>query len=103
MAKKSLFQKSADKLNRLPGFLRERVTSLLLGNLVPFVGTARLKIEELQWKTADAQGCDLVGISGNSAGDVVAWGGSSFATPLAALESLGLNISDPPTVDLGRC
>lgn len=40
----------------------------------------------LDWANIFAPGCDLIGVSGvDEPGPVVAWGGSSFATPLAAL------------------
>lgn len=47
MGKKSLLQRTAAAINRLPAFLRPRALSLAVGRVVPFVGTARLRIEEL--------------------------------------------------------
>jgi acyl-coenzyme A thioesterase PaaI-like protein len=47
MGKKSLLQRTAAAINRLPGFLRPRALSLAVGRVVPFVGTSRLRIEEL--------------------------------------------------------
>jgi acyl-coenzyme A thioesterase PaaI-like protein len=47
MEKRSLLQRTAASINRLPGFLRPRALSLAVGRVVPFVGTARLRIEEL--------------------------------------------------------
>lgn len=47
MGKKSLLQRTAASINRLPKFLRPRALSLAVGKVVPFVGTSRLRIEEL--------------------------------------------------------
>ncbi len=47
MGKKSLLQRTAATINRLPGIMRPRALSLAVGRVVPFVGTARLRIEEL--------------------------------------------------------
>jgi len=47
MEKKSLLQRTADSINRLPAFLRPRALSLAVGKVVPYVGTSRLRIEEL--------------------------------------------------------
>lgn len=75
-------------------------------------------VETLEWADVYAEGCDLVGVSGSQEpGPVVAWGGSSFATPLAALAWIAAGLPpqeasafDPteifgvvPQVDLGRC
>jgi acyl-coenzyme A thioesterase PaaI-like protein len=47
MGKKSLLQRTVATINRLPGFMRPRALSLAVGKTVPFVGTSRLRIEEL--------------------------------------------------------
>jgi acyl-coenzyme A thioesterase PaaI-like protein len=47
MKKKSLLNRTAATINRLPGFMRPRALSLAVGKVVPFVGTSRLRIEEL--------------------------------------------------------
>ena len=47
MGKQSLLQKTAATLNRLPDFLKPRAMSLVVGKVVPYVGTSRLRIEEL--------------------------------------------------------
>jgi acyl-coenzyme A thioesterase PaaI-like protein len=47
MAKQSRMQRTVTTLNRLPGFLRRRAMSMVIGKTVPFVGTSRLYIEEL--------------------------------------------------------
>ena len=47
MGNKSLLNRTAAKINRLPAFLRPRALSLAVGKVVPFVGTSRLRIEEL--------------------------------------------------------
>jgi hypothetical protein len=53
---------------------------------------------QLPWASILAEGCDMVGVGGYGDGPVVAWGGSSFATPLAAV-----GVSSGPSVNLGRC
>lgn len=65
------------------------------------------------WVDVVAPGCDLVGVSGGSPnGEVVAWSGSSFATPLAAGFWAGspntqnptqVSIGDYPQLDQERC
>lgn len=40
-------QRSLAPIDRLPAFVRTRARSFALGNVVPFVGTARIQAEEL--------------------------------------------------------
>ena len=42
--KKSQIALAVEKIDRLPGFLRNRVFNLMIGRTVPFVGTSGLKI-----------------------------------------------------------
>ena len=42
--KKSQIAKAVDQVERLPEFLRNRALNILIGRVVPFVGTAGLKI-----------------------------------------------------------
>ena len=42
--KKSQIAKAVDQVERLPEFARNRVFNMLIGRVVPFVGTAGLKI-----------------------------------------------------------
>ena len=39
--------RTVSKLNMLPGMLRRQALSVVLGRIVPFVGTARVTIEEM--------------------------------------------------------
>src|SRR5688500_18495770 len=41
------FTRSVGRFSGLPGPLRQRMQTLLLGNVVPFLGTARLRLEEV--------------------------------------------------------
>jgi len=44
--KKSRIAASVDKVNRLPLFMRNKVFNLMIGRVVPFVGTSGLRIDK---------------------------------------------------------
>ena len=54
MSRKNKLSRLVGAVNRLPGPARERALSLLLGRVVPYVGTSRVRIKEMTAERLEA-------------------------------------------------